>query len=112
MDKTITYEHLKKNADKHAGKPWAFSGKILEITEKDGITEARIALDDWGNKVIYVAGPIETLFVEKNRVYVIGYLAGNYSYTSQANWKITVPALAVRAMIKPQDLAKYHKGKK
>ncbi len=107
VDKTISYEMLKKNADKYAEKPWAFKGKILEITEKNGYTDARIALDDWGNKVVYVSGPIETPFVEKDQVYVVGYLAGNYSYTSQANWQITIPALAARAMLKPQDVAKY-----
>lgn len=112
-DKAITYEHLKKNADKYAGQPWFCKGEILEIAETGGSTAARIALDDWGNKAIYVAGPIETTFVEKNTVYVVGYLSGNYSYTSQANWNITVPSMAIRAMIKPADWPKYQKlGKK
>ena len=56
-----------------------------------------------------VIGPIETSFVEKDHVYVIGYLAGDYSYTSQANWNITIPALAMRAMMKKRDVAKYQK---
>lgn len=110
-DKAITYEHLKKNADKYAGKPWFCKGKILEITEQSGLTVARIGLDDWGTKTIWVMGLVSTDFVEKNTVYVVGYLAGNYSYTSQANWQITVPALAIRAMIKPSDWPKYQKGK-
>lgn len=108
-DKSITYELLKKNPQKYAGRPWAFEGKILEITEKNGATVARITLDDWGNKPMMVMGPIETSFVEKDHVYVVGYLAGDYSYTSQANWNITIPALAVRAIMKKKDAAKYQK---
>jgi hypothetical protein len=100
-DKSVTYEHLKKNAERYAGRPWIFTGRILEISESQGGTMARMSLDDWGNKVIYVAAPLQTDFVEKNRVLVVGYLAGNYSYTSQANWNITIPAVAARAIMKP-----------
>lgn len=46
VNKEITFEHLKKNADKYAGKAWGFKGKILEISEDNGGTIARIALDD------------------------------------------------------------------
>ena len=109
IDKAITYAHLKKNAAKYAGEPWAFTGKILEITEKDGMTAARISIDDWAQNVLFVSGMLTTEFVEKDRVYVVGYLAGDYSYTSQANWKITIPSLAIRAVIKPKDVAKYTK---
>lgn len=110
-DNTITYEHLKKNADKHAGKPWSFTGKILEIQEQDNITIARISIDDWGSKPIYVIGPISTDFLENNRVFVAGYLAGSHSYESQAGWQITIPALAARTMLKPAEAAKYRAGK-
>lgn len=106
VDKAVTYEHLKKNADRYAGKAWSFTGKILEISETGGGTVARVSLDDWGNKAIYVAAPFSTEFVEKNRVHVIGYLAGNYSYTSQANWQITIPAVAARAIISPKNAPK------
>lgn len=112
VDKSITYELLKKNADKQAGKAWMCKGKILEIAEKDGVTVARIGLDDWGNKVIYATGPIETTFVEKDHIVAIGYLAGSHSYTSQANWQITIPALSLRAMIAPKDLPKYQTAAK
>ncbi|MDQ3175652.1 MAG: hypothetical protein M3Q91_18405 [Acidobacteriota bacterium] len=106
-DKTITYAHLKKNAAKHATKPWSFTGKILEIQEVDGGTVARIGLDAWGSQAIYVAGPITTDFLENNRVFVVGYLAGEYSYTSVANYNMSIPAVAARAMMKPAEAAKY-----
>ncbi len=100
-DKSVKYEHLKKNAEKYAGRPWMFTGKILQIMEQGGETQALISLDDWGSKTIWVVAPFTTDFVEKNRVTVVGYTAGSYSYTSQANYNLTVPAVAARAILKP-----------
>lgn len=107
IDKSITYEQLKKNADKYAGKAWACKGKIMQIQEDGGRTTALIALDGWGNKNVQIAGNLTSDFVENNQVYVVGYLAGNYSYTSVANWELTIPGLAARAMLKPSEVAKY-----
>lgn len=112
VDKSITYEHLKKNADKYAGKPWAARGKIIQIREADGETSALVSLDGWGNKNIWIVGNFSSDFVENNQVYVVGYLAGNYSYTSIANWQLTIPALAVRAMLKPGEVSKYQNPSK
>jgi hypothetical protein len=106
VDPKITYEQVKKNADKYIGKSWAFKGKIYSIYEKDGQTNSVISLDPWGNKLIWVIGDFTTDFVEKNQVFVVGYITGNYSYKSIAGWDITVPAVAARAMLKPNDAAK------
>ncbi len=104
--KSITYAHLTKNADRYAGKPWYATGKILQITESGGNSSARIAIDGRSDRIIYVTAPFETEFVENDKVFVVGYLAGNYSYTSQANWTITIPALAARAVLPPGDISK------
>ena len=105
-DTKITYPMLKKDADRYAGQPWTLKGKILQIFESGNHTHARVALDSWGNDVVWVQGNFSTDFVEKNQVCVIGYLAGSYSYKSQAGWDITIPALAARAMVSPQELSK------
>ena len=112
VSKDITYEHLKKNSAKYAGKPWALKGKIIQIQETDGDTIARLALDNWGNKVVYVVANFTTDFIDNNQVYVVGYLAGDYSYESQAGWNITVPALVARAIIKPNEVSKFQKSEK
>lgn len=103
VDSKVTYELLKKSADKYAGRPWAFTGTIFQIFERDGHTEALVAIDGWGNKNFRVEGDFATDFVEKNRVYSVGYLAGDYSYKSIAGWDMTIPALAARAMLKPGE---------
>ncbi len=107
INNDITYKHLKKNSQKHAGKEWAFTGKILEIQEVEGRTVSRIGIDAWGNDAVFVAGNFTTDFVQGDRVYVVGYLAGDYSYESQAGWNINIPSLAARAMMKPNEKAKY-----
>lgn len=107
VDRGITYAHLKKNADRYVGRPWAFTGKILEIYEKDNLTNARVSLDDWGTKPVWVVAPVETDFLEGDRVYVIGYLGGSYTYTSEAGWTLTVPLLLARNLFKPAEAAKY-----
>jgi hypothetical protein len=96
----ITFELLKKNAPKYAGEPWSVKGKVLEIAERDGVTVARIGLYDFANKVVLVKGLLETDAVENDRVIANGYLAGEWSYTSQANWNITIPAMALANMQK------------
>lgn len=102
----ITYPMLKKDADRYSGQAWAFKGKVLQIFEHGEHTEARIGLDGWGNNVMWVEGNFTTDFVENNVVWAIGYLAGSYTYKSQAGWDITIPSLAARAMLSPQALAK------
>ncbi|HEY6329506.1 MAG TPA: hypothetical protein VI756_09210 [Blastocatellia bacterium] len=105
-DSNITYPMLKKDPERYAGRAWALKGKVLQIFERGQHTEARIALDGWGNNVVWVEGNFSTDFVENNIVCAIGYLAGSYSYKSQAGWDITIPSLAARAIMSPQALAK------
>lgn len=108
---TIHYAHLKKNAAKYGGRPWAFTGRILQIIEQGGTTIARLQVlhgdDDYSDDVIFIEAPFETEFLVKNRIDVVGYLAGTKEYTSQAGWNIEVPALAAISMTKPGQLTKY-----
>jgi hypothetical protein len=99
--KKITFAHLKKNANRYKGEPWGFTGRILEIGENDGQTVARIGIDSYGQNVMWVQAPFETDFVESNRVDVLGVLTGSYSYTSQAGWNISIPAIIAARIVKP-----------
>jgi len=111
IDKDITYEHLKKNADKYSGQAWAFTGKIFQIQENGGQTVAIVSLDVWGDKLMYVTADFTTDFVDKDQVYVVGTLVGNHSYKSVADWDVTIPAINARAILKPKDAAKLKTGK-
>ncbi len=104
-NRTLTYEHLKKNPQQHSGKAWAFSGRIIQIQEEGELTFALVALDQWNTKTMAVRADFSTPFVENDRVYVVGQLAGSYSYTSVAGWEITVPSITARAIITPREAA-------
>ena len=107
----ITYEQLKKNADRYDGESWAFTGRVFQIQENGSQTFALVSLDAWGNKLIAVKANFATDFVEKDQVYVVGILAGNYSYTSVAGWNMTIPAIDAHAILKPSDAARIKSGK-
>ena len=58
-----------------------------------------------------VTANFTTEFVDKDEVYVAGYLTGNYSYTSEAGWNITIPSIDARAILKPSEAARILAGK-
>lgn len=94
----IEYAKLKKNADRYAGEYVKYTGEILEITESDNITMMRLAVTkkSYGydfNDAILISYPGLTDFVEDDIVTVYGVITGNYSYTSQAGWEITIPSM-------------------
>ena len=95
----VTYPMLKKNSERYAGNLWAqLDVKVVEIQEKDGVTLARI--DTGGGKTMFVAGRFLTDLLEGQRADVVGYLAGDFEYTSRANWKLSIPAVAAIGMFK------------
>lgn len=74
-------------------------GRILEIHDsQDGGSVMRIATRGSYDNPLWVESPVRPspTIVERSSVTVFGYLAGSYSYRSQAGWDITIPqALAV-----------------
>lgn len=104
---TITYAHLKKNAERYKGKPWRVNGVIVEIHEHDGETTGRLVVNGYDpNAVVYFTQQGATDFVENTVVEMAGELWGNYTYESQAGWKITIPWLMSAAMTKRGGLDK------
>ncbi len=105
-NKSITYAHLKKNADKYTWKPWRLTGRIVEIAEVKGTTRGRVSLSDYADQVMYFEYGGETDFVENNVVEMAGVLASTFSYESQAGWKITIPAISAAALTKRGEIDK------
>ena len=105
-DKTITYANLKKNPDRYDGDPWAFTGTVFQIEKYNGQTVALVTFDTCNNKMVWVRANFTTDFVKKDQVYVVGYLAGNHSYTSVGGVNVTLPALNARAILKPSEAAR------
>jgi hypothetical protein len=103
-DKSVTYEHLKKNADRYSGTPWAFEGRIINIVEEKDLngedqTLALIAMGEDEAKLMWVIGSFTSEFIENNYVYVVGYIAGVIKTKAGSS----VPALSARAMLRPRE---------
>jgi hypothetical protein len=112
-NKGITYAHLKKNADRYTGKAYAFTGLIREIEEGKipdtniPVTVGRVVFaHTYQEDPVYFVAPFTTEFVEGNVVDMAGFLTGSFTYTSQAGWNITIPAIAARAIAKRGTFAK------
>lgn len=103
----LKYSMLEKNATKYEGLAFNFYGKILQIQETGESTQARICFADDSNAVFYVEGRFSTPYLKGQLVNTIGYLAGNYRYTSQAGWNLTIPALAARTMFTEKEEKPY-----
>jgi len=103
----VWYEEIKKNPPRYAGRAAIFRGRILEISERDNTMQARLGVDGSSRTVLYIAGNFTTNFTDGDRVSVIGYLAGEYTYTSQANWTISIPALAARKMMSNEEYQRW-----
>ncbi|MGG0845610.1 hypothetical protein [Peribacillus simplex] len=96
--KTIEYAQMIKNPDRYAGEYVKYRGQIVQIQEGDDMTVIRLAVtqDSYGwdsNEVIWVEVDGYTDFVDEDVVTVYGTVVGSHSYTSQAGWEITVPAM-------------------
>ncbi|KIL45775.1 hypothetical protein [Jeotgalibacillus soli] len=95
---TIEYAQMEKNPDRYTGEYVTYTGEILEINESDDYTIMRVAVTEssYGydfNDVIWVEYAGYTEFVAEDVVTFYGEVYGGYSYTSQAGWEITVPAV-------------------
>lgn len=100
-ERTIDFAHLNKNADKYAGEPYKFYGKIVQIMESGNYTTIRMSVTQtsygWSSSdIIYVEYDGTTDFVEDDVITVYGTVFGSHSYTSQAGYNISLPAVIAK----------------
>jgi hypothetical protein len=97
--RAIDYKLLSKSPDAYKRAPAKYTGQIVEIKEEGGGQGyMRLAVEKtaygWDpNSIILVGYRDSTDALQGDVVTVYGYLAGTYSYSSQANYQITVPTL-------------------
>ncbi|MDA5560634.1 hypothetical protein PJK55_07835 [Exiguobacterium sp. MMG028] len=95
---TIEFKHLNKGADRYAGEAVRFKGEIVQIQEDGEGSTIRLAVTQtsygWSpNDIIMLYYPELTDFFTDDVVTIDGYVVGDYTYTSQAGWDITVPLI-------------------
>jgi len=94
----IEYAQLIKNPDRHAGEYVKYTGEIAQIQEGDNSTVIRLAVTQesygWNpNDIIWVEYDGYTEYVDGDVITVYGEIYGSHTYTSQAGWEITIPAV-------------------
>lgn len=57
------------------------------------MTNIRLALDDYGDQMLFIEFDDYTDFVEGDQITIYGEIFGAHTYTSQAGWDITLPAI-------------------
>ena len=104
--RTIDFKQLNKNPDALKGTNAKFTGQIVEIQESSGQGIIRLAVtkDSYGwsfSDIIFVTYTGNNNFVKDDIVTVFGILQGSYTYTSQANFQITLPSMEACSIEKP-----------
>jgi uncharacterized protein (UPF0333 family) len=97
----ISYKQLSKDPTSFQGQIATFRGQIIQIQQSGNEGVIRLSVTDLGsgywssNDVIYITYHQSTPAVEGDIVSVTGQLTGAETYTSQANFKITIPSMDV-----------------
>lgn len=94
------FANLNKNPDAYKGTRCQYKGKVVQIMEGAGTSEIRMDITPMGygywTDTIYVTYDGTTPAVEENIIIVYGTIMGSYSYTSQANYNITLPLIEAK----------------
>jgi hypothetical protein len=93
----LDYKQVIKDPNSFTGQTAEFKGKILQIQEQSGQGAMLLSVTNLGYGVytnnVYITYSGHTDAVEGDIVTVYGQMSGSYTYTSQANYQLTVPSM-------------------
>jgi hypothetical protein len=97
-NQTISYKQLEKDPASFQEQSTTFTGQVLQIQESNGQGYLRLAVDKasygWNlNDIVLVQYDGHNDAVQDDIISVSGILKGSQTYTSQANFQITVPLM-------------------
>jgi hypothetical protein len=101
---TVSYGQLSKDPDSFQGTFTKFTGQILQIEQSGstGIMRLSVTNEGYGiwspNDVVYVEYNQPTQAVQDDVVTVYGMLNGTQTYTSEANYQISLPDMVACAI--------------
>lgn len=93
----IEYKVFKKSPDKFIGTVLTYTGHVVQIMEDSGITFIRLEVTDLGYDIwtdvvgVFFDGGLDVY--DDDIITVWGKGRGTYTYTSQANYNITIPSM-------------------
>lgn len=100
QERTVNYKELIKNSEKFKGTFTQFSGEVLQIQEVENGGVMRLANSKDVEQPVYVIYKGSTNILQGDTVKVTGELAGDYEYSSVANYNLTIPKLIGCRLIK------------
>jgi hypothetical protein len=95
----ISYKELEKDPSSFQGQSATFTGQVVQIQESNGEGFIRLAVDkdtfgNWNiSDVVLVQYDGHSDALEDDVINVNGVMEGSQTYTSQANFQITVPLM-------------------
>jgi hypothetical protein len=100
QEKSVDYKQLAKDPGSFDGTVTTFTGQIVQIQQSgnQGIIRLAVTKTDYGwdsSDIVYVTYNQPTQAVQDDIVTVTGPLTGSETYTSEANYQITVPSMNV-----------------
>ncbi|MDE1924931.1 MAG: hypothetical protein KGH79_01995 [Patescibacteria group bacterium] len=108
----VDYKQLSKEPDKYNGTVATFTGKVLQIEQNGDEGVMRLSVTNLGygvwssSDVLYVTYHKASDALEDDIVTVTGNLTGSQTYTSQANYQITIPSMDVCSVTKASPAKK------
>jgi len=96
---SISYAELIKDPAAYNGTNVVYTGQVVQIlqnTDGTGVIRLAVAKEDYGwdpNSIIYVTYSGGTNAVNDDVVKIYGQLTGSETYTSEANFQITIPSM-------------------
>ncbi|MBQ9278075.1 MAG: hypothetical protein IJ224_05520 [Lachnospiraceae bacterium] len=97
-DGTVTYDDLARTPDDFEGKAIKIKGKVIQVTEDDGYTQLRVAVNsDYDNiiMVIYDSKIVDKRILEEDKITVYGLYTGLITYESVMGASITIPSMMI-----------------
>lgn len=90
---TLDYAQMNKNSDKYFGEKLVVTGEVVQIMEDSSGGFIRMDVNgNYGDTIaVLYEGTNDVL--EGDTITVYGYGSSDYSYTSQANFEITIPCV-------------------
>ncbi len=95
---TISYPELEKDPNSFNGTIAEFTGQVIQIEQANGQGVIRLAVDKiygiWNQSdVVYISYEGDNSVVQGDVINVYGPLTGVETYTSEANFQISVPSM-------------------
>lgn len=93
--KRYKYKKLERDADELKGSKILFYGKVFTVQKNNGVMQLQVNFTEndyghWTDQVMVSFDSITNVY-KGDYIAVAGTIEGKYTYTSEANWNITVP---------------------